>query len=162
MKDSQFATQLMVIMGILVALTIFIIILANAIIPDADYSDDEVVRGNIEDRIAPIGNISTTDSPAQAAATVVTAAATTAQAGDAELSAEQLYAPCGACHGAGVLNAPKLGDQAGWQDRLPKGVDALYNSAINGIGAMPAKGGRADYSDDDIKKIVDYMLETVQ
>lgn len=160
MKDSQFATQLMVIMGILVALTIFLIILANTLIPDADYSEDAVVRSNIEDRIEPIGKISTTDSPAQAAATV--AAAATSTAGDANLSAEQLYAPCGACHAAGVLDAPKYGDKSGWQDRISKGVDALYNSAINGIGAMPAKGGRADYSDDDIKKIVDYMLESVQ
>ena len=46
--------------------------------------------------------------------------------------------------------------------RVAKGADALYSSAISGIGTMPAKGGRADYSDDDIKKVVDYMLESVK
>jgi len=45
---------------------------------------------------------------------------------------------------------------------LAKDTDTLYANAINGIGGMPAKGGRADYSDDDIKKVVDYMLESVQ
>ena len=137
-------------------------ILANVLIPDADFSSDKVVKGNILDRIKPVGNVSTTDSPAQNAAAATTAVATASAAGDANLSAEQLYAPCGACHAAGVLNAPKLGDKAGWQARLSKGTEKLYSSAINGIGAMPAKGGRADYSDEDIKKIVDYMLESVQ
>ncbi|MDH3607683.1 MAG: c-type cytochrome, partial [Gammaproteobacteria bacterium] len=77
-------------------------------------------------------------------------------------SAEDLYTACAACHNAGVLNAPKLGDKAGWEERLAKSTEELYSSAINGIGTMPAKGGRADYSDDDIKKVVDYMLESVK
>jgi cytochrome c5 len=34
----------------------------------------------------------------------------------------------------------------------------LYASAINGLNAMPAKGGRMDLSDEDIKAAVDHML----
>ena len=30
-------------------------------------------------------------------------------------SAEDLYTACAACHNSGVLNAPKLGDKAGWE-----------------------------------------------
>ncbi len=57
------------------------------------------------------------------------------------------------------MNAPKPGDAAAWEPRLAKGKDVLYTSAISGIGAMPAKGGRADVSDDAVKAAVDYMIQ---
>lgn len=76
---------------------------------------------------------------------------------------EELYGQvCVACHAAGVANAPKLGDQAAWAPRLEKGPDGLTSSVINGLGAMPPKGGAAQLSDADIKSIVSYMISTVQ
>ncbi len=66
---------------------------------------------------------------------------------------------CGVCHNAGVANAPKLGDKAAWAPRITTGIDAIYKVAIEGRGAMPAKGGRADISDDAVKAAVDYMIE---
>jgi len=65
---------------------------------------------------------------------------------------------CAVCHAAGIAGAPKLGDKAAWAARIAAGNDSLYTTAIKGKGAMPAKGGRADISDDDIKAIVDYMV----
>ena len=35
----------------------------------------------------------------------------------------------------------------------------LYQNAINGIGIMPAKGGAASLSDEEIKAAVDYLLK---
>ncbi len=65
---------------------------------------------------------------------------------------------CAACHGTGAAGAPMLqADQ--WTDRLSKGVDALYASALHGIGIMPAKGGRSDLSDEQVKVTVDWMLD---
>jgi len=160
-KDNQFATTLMTIVGVLIALTVIILVISN-ILTSTDYSQDSLVQGNIENRIKPIGTL------AIAGVTPVNASEgsddTTVAANDAgaSKSAADLYTGCAACHDAGVLNAPKLGDKAGWGPRVAKGADALYSSAINGIGTMPAKGGRADYSDDDIKKVVDYMLESVK
>lgn len=165
MNDNQFATTMMTILGVLIALTVIIMIIANILIPKADYSQDNLVQGSIEDRIQPVGTLAIAgEAPANATegATDAVVAANDAGATSASKSGEELYTACAACHNAGVLNAPKLGDKAGWGDRLAKSTDALYNSAINGIGGMPAKGGRADYSDDDIKKAVDYMLESVQ
>ena len=52
----------------------------------------------------------------------------------------------------------KLGDKAAWEPRIAQGKDAMYASALNGKGAMPAKGGRADLSDDAVKAAVDYMV----
>jgi cytochrome c5 len=69
----------------------------------------------------------------------------------------QVYAAqCTACHAAGVANAPKLGDVAGWGPRLKTGYDALLTSALKGKGAMGAQGG-GDYSDFEIGRAVVYM-----
>lgn len=73
---------------------------------------------------------------------------------------EDLYnGKCSSCHGAGVLGAPVPGQADQWTARIAKGTDALYAAAIGGINAMPPKGGCADCSDDDIKAIVDFMVE---
>ena len=45
--------------------------------------------------------------------------------------------------------------------RLNKGTETLYSNAINGINAMPAKGGAISTPDGDIKKSVDYMLSNL-
>ena len=149
----------------LVALTVIILVISN-ILTNTDYSKDNLVQGNIEDRIKPVGTL------AIAGVTPVNASEGSGESGDTIVaandagvskSAEDLYTGCAACHDSGVLNAPKLGDKVGWGTRIEKGVDALYSSAINGTTkGMPPKGGRADYSDDDVKKVVDYMLESVK
>ena len=77
----------------------------------------------------------------------------------AAMSPEELYqGACLACHNTGAAGAPKLGDEAAWSERMAKGLDALVASAINGIGAMPARGG-AQYSDDQVRAAVEYLLE---
>ena len=162
MNDNQFATTMMMILGVLVAFTIFIMVIANVLIPDTDYSEDNLVQENIEQRINPVGQLAIAGMTPVNASEGDTGSTETPSDAGASKSAADLYTACAACHDAGVLNAPKLGDKAGWAARVAKGNDALYASAINGIGAMPAKGGRADISDDDIKKIVDYMLESIK
>lgn len=69
---------------------------------------------------------------------------------------------CSACHTTGVAGAPRVGDKAAWEPRLAKGIDALVNSAIHGKGAMPPKGGAMNYSNDDIRAAIQYMVSTVQ
>jgi len=69
---------------------------------------------------------------------------------------------CKMCHTAGIAGAPKIGDKAQWADRIAKGTATLENSAINGIGIMPARGANAKLSDDDVKAAVAYMLDTVK
>jgi cytochrome c5 len=71
---------------------------------------------------------------------------------------EQIYTEvCASCHTAGLMNAPKLGDAAGWATRLKMGLEGLVASAIKGKGMMPAKGGNADLTDTDIQNAVIYM-----
>ncbi len=65
---------------------------------------------------------------------------------------------CAACHGAGLMGAPKPGDKAGWKQRLAQGLSTLHEHAIKGIRAMPAKGGNPSLSDPEVSAAVDYML----
>ena len=73
---------------------------------------------------------------------------------------------CVACHATGVAGAPKLGDKAAWAPRIAQGIEVLQQHAINGYqgstGVMPAKGGRADLSDDAVKAAVEYMVSNSQ
>ncbi len=68
---------------------------------------------------------------------------------------------CQVCHAVGIANAPKLGNQEDWVERIKLGKDSIYANALNGVNAMPAKGGRTDLSDDTVKAVVDYMLSTL-
>ena len=70
---------------------------------------------------------------------------------------------CKSCHDTGKAqnDAPQLSEQAEWKDRAGKGRADLYKSAIEGFTgyyAMPARGGNAALSDDEVKAAVDYVL----
>ncbi|MGY0551655.1 c-type cytochrome [Vreelandella sp. 2A-K22] len=92
------------------------------------------------------------------------AAAVEEASGSSDLDGEALYASsgCVACHDNGVAGAPTIGDSEAWAARLEKGADELYASAINGIGAMPAKGGNPNLSDEEVMAVVDYLMAEAQ
>ena len=67
------------------------------------------------------------------------------------------------CATAPVLpGAPMLGDAADWGPRIAQGKDTLYKHALEGFtgakGMMPAKGGNAALTDEEVKSVVDYMV----
>jgi cytochrome c5 len=75
-----------------------------------------------------------------------------------ERSGEQIVKEvCQTCHAAGLLNAPKVGDPAAWKPRLAQGEKTLITHAINGIRAMPAKGGNPSLSDAEVARAVVWM-----
>lgn len=70
---------------------------------------------------------------------------------------------CIACHGTGLPAVPQLGAADDWSSRIALGIEVLYDRAINGYTgdsgmAMPAKGGNAALSDDEVRAAVDYMV----
>lgn len=76
----------------------------------------------------------------------------------APMSGAEVYAgACQACHMAGAAGAPIPGSDL-WNERATKGLETLAYNAINGLNAMPAKGGRADLSDAEVTAAVEHML----
>jgi cytochrome c5 len=126
-------------------------------------------------RIAPVAQLAAVDEslkpavaakPAVAEAPVQIVGAAIPSADAAPVAATDgagVYSQaCTACHGAGIAGAPKTGDKGAWGSRIAKGKPTLYDHAIKGIGAMPAKGGNAGLSDDAVKAAVDYLVAQVK
>ena len=66
-------------------------------------------------------------------------------------------AVCAACHTSGAAGAPKTGVAGDWSARLSQGYDTLVKHAIEGIRAMPAKGGNPDLDNVEVERAVVYM-----
>lgn len=81
-----------------------------------------------------------------------------AEGSSQERTGEQVYAStCSACHGTGVAGAPKVGDAGAWGPLIAKGFDALVKNAINGLNAMPPRGGNPALNDVEVARAVAYM-----
>lgn len=65
---------------------------------------------------------------------------------------------CAACHASGKDGAPKIGDVAAWTQHSKKGIAKLTESAIGGIGKMPAHGGQPNLSDLEMSRAVAFMV----
>ncbi len=60
----------------------------------------------------------------------------------AEAKAKAIYAEsCAMCHDSGAADAPIIGNKAQWAKYLKEGMDTVYKKGIEGVGAMPPKGG---------------------
>ncbi len=111
----------------------------------------------IAERIQPVAEVNVGEPPVVEAPAVDTSENTAGGAGE-----QIVTSVCAACHAAGLMQSPKLGSADDWAPRIAKGIETLYTHAINGFNMMPAKGGRADLSDDDIKAAVDFMVSGAQ
>ncbi|PLX81979.1 MAG: cytochrome c5 family protein [Desulfuromonas sp.] len=84
-------------------------------------------------------------------------------AADKDLGAGIYQKACAACHSAGVAGAPKTGDKEAWQPRLAQGMETLVSHSLIGYkgaaGYMPARGGIATLSDEEVKAAVHFMIE---
>ena len=71
-----------------------------------------------------------------------------------------------ACHGAGLVGAPRLGDGSAWAPRIAKGRAVLVQNALTGFsgqsGVMPPKGGHAYLDEAAVSAAVDYMVRAAE
>ena len=134
-----------------------LIALASALLWGCGSSDEALeLTANQEqlvaERIAPDGHVSMVGQ--------VASAGESSSAGAARSGSDIYATNCIACHSSGVAGAPILGDVAAWADRLAqKGLETVYANAINGIGAMPARGTCMDCSDDEVIAAIDHILD---
>jgi cytochrome c5 len=85
-----------------------------------------------------------------------------ASAAGATAMGKQTYTTtCATCHDAGVAGAPKISDPRAWKARIAQGKQTLYQHAMNGLGAMPPKGGDPSLSNAQVQAAVDYMVAQV-
>ena len=165
MQDKQFINYMMTILVILIGITALILIISK-VLSDTHQEPDQAMMEAIDARIKPIGEVHLGTAPAaptaQQTASAQDTTQGTAQNASAEMNPADVYqTACAACHAAGIANAPIYGNKAAWAPRIGN-VQALYTNSLQGKGAMPAKGGRPDLSDETIKAAVDYMLEAVR
>jgi cytochrome c5 len=116
-------------------------------------------NNEVLERVKPVGQLIVVEGTAAAdPAATDTAPAAEAASATADAGKATYDTACFACHGTGAAGAPILGNKDAWAARLGKGIDTLYSNAINGINAMPPKGGAVSLSDDQVKAVVDYMV----
>jgi cytochrome c5 len=90
------------------------------------------------------------------------AASLSVAAEDGPFDAAQTYkAKCFACHGTGAAHSPEVGDQIEWEMRMEKGMDTLVQNTIAGLnGIMPPRGLCEACSDEQLRAIVDFMVQS--
>lgn len=149
--DKSFFQALYITLGVLVAFFFAIVYLADSIGSGGNV-DPKVAAKVVAERTAPLATVVTDPSALVKAS---------APSGRAPLSGEQVVSQvCSACHGTGVLGAPKIGDKADWGARKSAagGIDGLAMHAISGKNSMPPRGGNPDLSDSEIHAAIAYML----
>jgi cytochrome c5 len=137
--------QLITVVLLAFAVPITLAVLISQLVTSGErgiHEDDSKVLA----RIQPVGNVVLAD----------------ASGPKGVLTGEQVYGQvCKTCHDAGLAGAPKFGDKAAWTARIATGEATLDQHAIAGYqgktGAMPAKGGNADLSGDEVRRAVVYM-----
>jgi len=102
---------------------------------------DALAAKAVAERIKPVGSVEIKDMN---------------DAASMKTGEQVFHAQCTACHTAGLLGAPKLGDAAAWGPRIKQGLEALVHSALKGKGSMTPQGG-GDFSDFEITRAVVYM-----
>ena len=111
----------------------------------SDTSSNTMVESKIKENIQPVAKVEVAQAVSEGSAS-------------GGKSGEEVYkAVCLMCHQAGMLNAPKFGDTQAWAPRIAQGYEVLVQHAIKGIRSMPAKGGNASLSDNEVASAVLYM-----
>ena len=110
-------------------------------------------KKNLQDKMA----VPVLETPRRVDSDLITPSLT-----DGERGKEVFDAACYVCHTSGIGGAPKPGDSTAWGPRVSKGIESLYDNALNGymgkLAYMPPKGGRPDFSEEEVKAAVDYMV----
>lgn len=153
----NFAQVIAVLMLITVAL-----ILAGLYFNGMRPSDDTPAKqAATAARIAPVGAVFAGETGAAAQAAQVAAALEAAKgqvAYGGTLDGGEIYGQlCTGCHTSGAGGAPKM-LKSEWGARLAQGNDLLHKHAIEGIRAMPARGGNPSLSDEQVIATVDWMI----
>lgn len=163
-SESKFMNIFIAVFLVMIGFSFFVGFLAiamKAIL--GEEAPEAAIVALADERIKPVGEVyidgeavavAESDEPVQS--TITTAAAEAPEG-------ETIYkTACFSCHTTGLAGAPKYGSSDDWAPRLAQGMDLIYEHSLKGFNAMPPKGGFVNYSDDQVKAAVDYMVEAVK
>jgi len=158
--DKVFIRNISIVITILVVFTITIAFLAKDVGTQQPEDKNPSRATTIEERIKPVADVYEGEAGAAAIEQAAASAGTEKKvAFDGSLDGEMIYQNvCSACHATGAAGAPQLGSPA-MAERMQKGEDTLVQNALNGLNAMPPRGGRADLSDEQIRAAVEFMIK---
>jgi cytochrome c5 len=170
--DRAFLRQFSGVIAGLLALTVALIFLARYIQPEPDANANPSQAILAEQRILPVAGVRSGEAgaaalaEAQAAALVATPAAAGTAVSAAGDVAENVVADgaavfaglCKVCHEAGVAGAPIAKSEQMTARLDEKGLDTLVSNALNGLNAMPPRGGNPALTDEQIRAAVEFML----
>lgn len=157
--DSAFLRQFSGVIAGFVVLTIALIFLARYIQPEPLEDANPSQRILAEQRITPVGAVRYGEAGAAAVAEAQAAAAEAVPAEDLVVDGAAVYGGlCKTCHDAGVAGAPLTGSEQMAARLSEKGLETLVYNAINGINAMPARGGNPTLTDEQIQAAIEFML----
>ena len=157
--DKVFIRNVTLVIVILIVFTFSIVFLARDV-GFKEEGDNPSRVTTTEERIRPVADVYTGEAGAAAIeAAASSSASEPTVAFDGSLDGEMIYTSvCGVCHGTGAAGAPIPGSPV-MAERTAKGMDVLVQSAVNGLNAMPPRGGRADLSDEQIRAAVEFMTQ---
>lgn len=157
--DSAFLRQFAGVIAGFVVLTIALIFLARYFQPEPDAADNPSQFVLAEQRIQPVGSVRYGETGAAALAEAQSAAAEAVPSGEVVVDGETVYGGlCMTCHDAGVAGAPIKGSEQMAERLAANGLEGLVSNAINGLNAMPARGGNPNLTDEQIQAAVEFML----
>ena len=144
-KGSTFWQLMIVIPGSILGFTLLISLLAKGFggMAEAPTLAPEAIAAKAEENVKPVAN--------------VVVAAADAGSHVNKSGEEVVKAVCSACHAAGLMGSPKIGDKSMWGPRIAQGYETLVSHAVAGIRMMPAKGGNPDLTEGEIANAVAYM-----
>jgi cytochrome c5 len=148
-KNSTFWQLILVIPGSILAFTLIISLIAKTsggAAPVTAATVDTAAVAAVEENIKPIA--------------VVEVASADAGPHVDKSGEEVVQAVCAMCHASGLMNSPKIGDNAQWAPRIAQGYDMLVSHAVNGIRTMPPKGGNPALTEGEVANAVVFMANS--
>ncbi len=144
MSEKRKLKDILETVGVVVGSLVGAIIIITAATTKYDFSQSEeakIVENNSQENIMPVAQVVVANESVPKAGNLISA--------DAIIKAN-----CAMCHAGGLMGAPKIGDVGLWAPRIAQGKEMLINNAIKGIRMMPAKGGNAKLTDEEVAAAV--------